>query len=52
MVAVVVLKAESAPLNIDKLILASKMTMGHYKSDKLNIIYKNVILSMIINTRS
>lgn len=50
--AIAVLKAKSVLLPTSKLTLANKKIIGHYKSDRLNIIYKSGILSMIISTHS
>lgn len=43
-----ILKAETVLSDTNKLTLIGKKTIGHYKFDRLNIIYKNSILFMII----
>ena len=45
-IAVAVLKAKAALSDTEKFILASKKTMGHCKSNRLNVIYKSGIPSI------
>lgn len=49
-VAVTVLKVEAFLLDMGKLTLANKKTIKHHKSDRLNIIDKSGIPSLIIST--
>lgn len=50
--AVAILKVETTLLNISKLNLASKKIIEYYKFNRLDIINKNSILSVIINVYS